>query len=60
MDDAELQKLITELDLSTQEVKDILVQTQYETDVELAKLEKEINEELQSEPNQIDPHDEDR
>ena len=50
MDDAELQKLITELDLSAQEVKDILVQTQIETDEELSKLEEEINQELQSMP----------
>jgi len=57
MDDAELQKLVNELDLSTQEVKEILTQTQLETDQELAKLEKEINQELQSEPNQIDPPD---
>ena len=54
MDDAELQKLITELDLSAQEVKDILVQTQIETDEELSKLEEEINQELQSEPSQSD------
>lgn len=53
MDDAELQKLITELDLSAQEVKDILVQTQVETDQELAKLENEINQELQETPS---PH----
>ncbi len=50
MDDVELQKLITELDLSTQEVKDILVQTQIETDEELSKLEEEIDQELQSMP----------
>ena len=55
MDDAELQKLITELDLSAQEVKDILVQTQIETDQELTKLEDEINQELQSSP----PHPDD-
>lgn len=54
MDDAELQKLITELDLSAQEVKDILVQTQIETDQELSKLEDEINQELQSSPPQPD------
>lgn len=60
MDDAELQKLVNELDLSAQEVKEILVQTQVETDAELAKLEKEINHELQSEPNQIDPPDVDQ
>jgi Sec-independent protein translocase protein TatA len=50
IDDAELQKLITELDLSTQEVKEILTQTQMETNVELAKLEEEINQELQETP----------
>ncbi len=54
MDDAELQKLITELDLSTQEVKEILTQTQMETNVELAKLEEEINQDLQETPPQVD------
>jgi sec-independent protein translocase protein TatB len=58
MDDAELQKLITELDLSTQEVREILSQTQMETDQELAKLEDEINQELQStSPPHDDPFD---
>ena len=54
MDDAELQKLITELDLSTQEVKDILSQTQMETDQALSELGDEINQELQSTPSQRD------
>ena len=52
MDDAELQKLIKELDLSTQEVREILSQTQIETDEELSLLEDEINQELQSTPTQ--------
>ena len=52
MDDAELQKLITELDLSTQEVREILSQTQMETDKALSELEDEINQELQSTPSQ--------
>ena len=52
MDDAELQKLIKELDLSTQEVREILSQTQMETDKALSELEDEINQELQSTPSQ--------
>ena len=46
MDDAELQNLIEDLDLSTQEVKDILSQTQTESETELANLEDQINQEL--------------
>lgn len=50
MDDAELQNLIEELDLSTQEVKDILSQTQSESKAELANLEDQINLELNAIP----------
>jgi Sec-independent protein translocase protein TatA len=50
MDDAELQKMIEELDLSTQEIKDILIQSQLETETELSKLEQAVNQELQSPP----------
>lgn len=45
MDDTELSKLIQELDLSTQEVKEILSQTQLETEEQLLSLEADIDEE---------------
>lgn len=57
MDDAELQKLVEELDLSTQEVREILSQTQIETDEKLSLLEDEINQGLQSEPTKTDESD---
>jgi len=50
MDDAELQKLIEDLDLSTQEVKEILNQTQTETQATLGKLEDQIGLDLNAEP----------
>ena len=50
MDDAELQQMIAELDLSSQDIKDILSQTQSETSSELQELENHINESLQSNP----------
>ena len=46
MDDAELQNLVEELDLSTQEIKDILNQTQSTTKAELAQFEDQINQEI--------------
>lgn len=52
MDDAELVKMIDELDLSTQEIKEILSQTQSETETSLTSLEEEIDQELQSMPSQ--------
>jgi hypothetical protein len=50
MDDAELQQMITELDLSSQDIKDILSQTQSETRTELQEVEEQINQDLQSDP----------
>ena len=50
MDDAELQRMVEELDLSTQEIKEIISQAQRETETELTKLEGEIGQELQSMP----------
>ena len=47
MDDAEVQKMVEELDLSAQEVKGILSQAERETTKELTKLEGEIDQELQ-------------
>ena len=56
MDDAELQQMITELDLSSQDIKDILSQTQSETKTELQDIEKHINQELQSKPSPTEEH----
>mgnify|MGYP001103876998 CR=1 FL=1 len=50
MDDVELQRMVEELDLSTQEIKEILNQAQKGTETELQKLEGEIDQELQSMP----------
>lgn len=50
MDDAELQQMIAELDLSSQDIKDILTQAQSETRTELQEVEEQINQELQSKP----------
>ena len=50
MDDAELQKLVEELDLSTQEIKEIIQQTRIETEEEMIKLNGEINQEIRSMP----------
>jgi Sec-independent protein translocase protein TatA len=50
MDDAELQRMVEELDLSTQEIKEMIIQAQEETETELTKLEGEIDQELQSMP----------
>jgi len=50
MDDAELQRMVEELDLSTQEIKEIISQAQRETETELTKLEGEIGQELQHNP----------
>lgn len=50
MDDAELQQMIQELDLSSQDIKDILSQTQSETRAELQDVEQRINQELHIEP----------
>jgi Sec-independent protein translocase protein TatA len=46
MDDAELQKMVEELDLSAQEIKEIIGQAQRETETELTRLEGEIDQEL--------------
>ena len=54
MDDAELQKMVEELDLSTQEIKEIISEAQRETETELTKLEGEIDQELQHNPLQND------
>lgn len=43
MDDAELQQLISELDLSTQEINDVLARTQSDTKTNLASLEDQIS-----------------
>jgi Sec-independent protein translocase protein TatA len=50
MDDAELQRMVEELDLSTQEIKEIISQSQRETETELTKLEGEIDQEFQHNP----------
>jgi Sec-independent protein translocase protein TatA len=50
MDDVELQRMVEELDLSTQEIKEILSESQRETERELTALEGEIDQELQSMP----------
>ena len=50
MDDAELQRMVEELDLSTQEIKEIISQAQRETETELTTLEGEIDQELQHNP----------
>jgi Sec-independent protein translocase protein TatA len=50
MDDAELQKMVEELDLSTQEIKEIIGQAGRETESELTRLEDEIDQELQHNP----------
>jgi Sec-independent protein translocase protein TatA len=50
MDDVELQRMVEELDLSTQEIKEILSESQRETERELTALESEIDQELQSMP----------
>jgi len=55
LDDAELSKMMDELDLSTQEVKEILSQTQSETEATLVDLEQEIDLELPSTLQQISP-----
>jgi Sec-independent protein translocase protein TatA len=50
MDDAELQRMVEELDLSTQEVKGMLSQAGQKTENELTKLEDEIDQELRHNP----------
>jgi Sec-independent protein translocase protein TatA len=50
MDDAELQRMVEELDLSTQEIKAIISEAQRETESELTALEGEIDQELQHNP----------
>lgn len=50
MDDAELQKMITDLDLTSQELKQIISEAHAETEAELGKLEEEIDQEMQSMP----------
>jgi sec-independent protein translocase protein TatB len=52
MDDAELQKMIADLDLTSQELKQIINEAHSETEAELGKLEGEINQEMQSTPSQ--------
>lgn len=52
MDDAELQKMIADLDLTSQELKQIISEAHSETEAELGKLEGEINQEMQSTPSQ--------
>jgi hypothetical protein len=41
---------VEELDLSTQEIKEMIIQAQEETETEPTKLEGEIDQELQSMP----------
>jgi Sec-independent protein translocase protein TatA len=55
MDDAELQRMVEELDLSTQEIKEMIIQAQEETETELTKLEGEIDQELQHNSLKNDP-----
>lgn len=55
MDDAELSQMMNELDLSAQEIKEILRQNQHETNASLANLEAEVNQELQSTTSQQNP-----
>lgn len=50
MDDAELQRMVEELDLSTQEIKGIINEAQRETERELTALEGEIDQTFQSKP----------
>jgi len=50
MDDAELQRMVEDLDLSTQEIKELIIQAQEETETELTKLEGEIDKEFQHNP----------
>ena len=50
MDDAELQQMIADLDLSSQDIKDALTQVQSETRSELREAEEHIKQELQSHP----------
>lgn len=52
MDDAELQKMVEDLDLSTQEIKQIISEARLETEAELVKLEQEIDQEMRSSPSQ--------
>jgi len=52
MDDAELQKMIADLDLTSQELKQIINEAHSETEAELGKLEGEIDQEMQSTPSQ--------
>ena len=50
MDDAELQQMISELDLSSQDIKDIIGQAQSETRTGLQEVENQINQDLQLNP----------
>ncbi len=50
MDDAELSNLIEELDLSSQEVKDILKQTRSEAETTLTDLETNLAQEINPQP----------
>lgn len=50
MDDAELQHLIEELDLSTQDIKQMITQAQTETEAELQSIEGEISQGLNANP----------
>jgi len=54
MNDAELQKMIEDLDLSTQEIKDMISQTQTETESELHDLQEQINQEMPTNPPPIE------
>lgn len=55
MDDAELQRMVEELDLSTQEIKEIISQAGRETESELTRLENEIDQEFQSRRSEDEP-----
>jgi Sec-independent protein translocase protein TatA len=46
MDEAELQRMVEELDLSTQEIKQIISEAKRETETELSKLKREIDQDL--------------
>jgi Sec-independent protein translocase protein TatA len=46
MDEAELQRMVEELDLSTQEIKQIISEAKRETEAELSNLEEEIGQDL--------------
>ena len=59
MYDVELQKLVEDLDLSTQEIKEIIKQTRIETEDELNKLNGEIDQDWRSMPS-IEEHPSDK